>query len=84
MFGIKINGMVDFVSVVNTMLIASSQQKRSYLQKTVLARSKAKDEIIKSVPTWHKKQITTNGTYHYTMPCIYTAREVHLGMLFGS
>ena len=27
---------------------------------------------------------TTNGTSHYTLPCIYTAREVHLRMLFGS
>ena len=26
MFGIKINGMVDFVSVLNTMLIASSNR----------------------------------------------------------
>ena len=33
MFGIKINGMVDFVSVVNTMLIASSTRNEVIYEK---------------------------------------------------
>ena len=33
MFGIKINGMVDFVSVLNTMLIASSNRNEVIYEK---------------------------------------------------
>ena len=102
MFSIKIHRMVDFLSVVNTFLIASSNRNEVIYEKTVLALSKAEDNIISSKyrlgiksksncktvickkKTNRFRTKTTNGTSHYTLPCIYTVREVHSGMLFGS
>ena len=48
MFGIKIYRMVDFLSVVNAFLIASSNRNEVIYEKTVLALSKAEDKIISS------------------------------------
>ena len=62
MFGNKIYRMVDFLSVVNTFLIASSTRNEVYLRKTVLPVSKAEDNI-KSIPTWHKKQIKLQNSH---------------------
>ena len=61
MFGIKIYRMVNFLSVVTTFLIASSDRNEVIYEK-LSALSKAEDNI-KPVPTWHKKQIKLQNSH---------------------
>ena len=64
MFGFKIYRMVDFLSLVNTVLIASSHRNEVIYEKLFQFSVKLKiDNIKSSVPTWHKKQIKLQNSH---------------------